>query len=122
MAEPELWYRLGSAQEQALLAKYRDSYQGLVIPAHILAWGRAWVTSLLNRLAKPFLIDPMTYVFSQTSNLIQGERGLKKSYDALLNLCGAEVSKLVRRSPLGPADLSNDTAGGTPLRLNLVSK
>lgn len=122
MAEPELWYRLGSAQEQALLTKYRDSYQGLVIPAHILAWGRAWVTSLLNRLAKPFLIDPMTYVFSQTSNLIQGERGLKKSYDALLNLCGAEVSKLVRRRPLRPADLIDDRGGGTSLLTDFVSK
>jgi hypothetical protein len=77
---------------------------------------------LLSRLAKPFLIDPMTYVFSQASNLIQGERGLRKSYDALLNLCGADVSKLVRRRPLRPTDLMDGRGGGTSLLTGFVSK
>ena len=122
MVAPELWYRLGSAQDQSVLEENKNTYRGFVVPAHILAWGRAWVTGLLTRTSKPFLIDPMTYIFSQSSDLIKGEKEVKKSYEALLKFYGNDFSKIVRRRPVRPSDFVDGAGGVTALLRTFVSK
>src|SRR5919201_114823 len=110
LARPELWYRIGSAQEQRALEAYKGAYTGLVVPAHILAWGRAWVTGLLSRVSKPFLVDPMTFIFAQGSDMIKGVKEVKKSYEKLLGLYGDSFWRIVERRPVRPTDFL-DTKG-----------
>jgi len=122
LVAPELWYRLGSAQDQHVLEANKNTYQGFVVPAHILAWGRSWVTGLLTRTAKPFLIDPMTYIFSQSSDLIKGEKEVKKSYEALLKFYGHNFSKIIQRRSVRSSDFVDKSGSATPLLKEFVSK
>ena len=105
-----------------MLESYKNTYQGLVVPAHILAWSRSWVTGLMTRTSKPFLIDPMTYIFCQNSDLIKGEKEVKKSYETLLKFYGSGFSKIVRRRPVRPLDLVDGDGSPTPLLRDFVSK
>jgi len=122
LAAPDLWIRLGSAQEQAALDSYKNTYHGLVVPAHILVWGRTWVTTLLSRLSKPFIVDPMTYIFSQNSELIEGEKEVKKSYGTLLQFYPRDFAKIVRRRPIRPTDFLGDGGNQTRLLRDFASR
>ena len=102
---PELWYRLGSAQEQGILQTMRPQHQGIVVPAHVFAYGRTWVSSFLGKIKKPFVIDPMTYVLALSREQITGDSGLKKSWDTLLGLYHEDVLKPLRRRPIRAADM-----------------
>ncbi len=102
---PELWYRLGSAQEQGILQTMKPQHQGIVVPAHVFAFGRTWVSHFLGRVKKPFAIDPMTYVLALPREQITGDSGLKKSWDSLLGLYDEDALKPLRRRPLRPADM-----------------
>ncbi len=61
---PWLFYRLGPTKEKGLFKRHRDTYDGVVIPAHIATYYNKFCSEFVGSLAKPYFIDPMTYVFA----------------------------------------------------------
>jgi len=108
-----LYYRLGVAAEKPPLVTRTDLYDGLVVNAHVGAWGQGWVSILLQQLGKPFIVDPYTYVFSHaTDSTLRPDGDLRKSFEELR----PSLPPILRRSldekrRIIPSDL-RDTDGG----------
>ncbi len=64
--DPKPWsfYRLGPTKEKELFKRHRDTYDGVVIPAHIASYYCAFCSEFVGSLGKPYFIDPMTYIFA----------------------------------------------------------
>ncbi len=64
--DPKPWsfYRLGPTKEKELFKRHRNTYDGVVIPAHIASYYCAFCSEFVGSLGKPYFIDPMTYIFA----------------------------------------------------------
>lgn len=64
--DPRPWsfYRLGPTKEKELFKRHRDTYDGVVIPAHIASYYNKFCSEFVGSLGKPYFIDPMTYIFA----------------------------------------------------------
>ncbi|TKJ41867.1 hypothetical protein CEE37_04675 [candidate division LCP-89 bacterium B3_LCP] len=62
--KPWSFYRLGPTKEKELFKRHRDTYDGVVIPAHIASYYSTFCAEFVGSLRKPYFIDPMTYIFS----------------------------------------------------------
>src|SRR6266498_3169943 len=62
---PWTFYRLGPTNEKGLFKRRRDTYDGVVVPAHIASYYVAFCSEFIGALGKPYFIDPVTYIFSQ---------------------------------------------------------
>lgn len=61
---PWLFYRLGPTKEKELFKRRRDTYDGVVIPAHIASYYCAFCAEFVGSLGKPYFIDPITFIFA----------------------------------------------------------
>jgi len=61
---PWLFYRLGLTREKEFFKRHRDTYDGVVIPAHIASYYHKFCAEFVGSLGKPYFIDPMTYIFA----------------------------------------------------------
>jgi len=61
---PWSFYRLGPTKEKELFKRHRDTYDGVVIPAHIASYYHKFCSEFVGSLGKPYFIDPMTYIFA----------------------------------------------------------
>lgn len=101
---PLLYYRLGSARDKEPLVTASPAVDGLVIGGNLFAWGRPWVSLFLQKMQKPFFVDPMTYVFAKDPSLIMRDGSIRKSYDALKDWLDWKVEGVAGRRPLRPQD------------------
>lgn len=62
--KPWSFYRLGPSKEKELFKRHRDTYDGVVIPAHIASYYNKFCSEFIGSLGKPYFIDPMTYIFA----------------------------------------------------------
>ena len=62
--KPWSFYRLGPAKEKEIFKRHRDTYDGVVVPAHIASYYYAFCSEFIGSLGKPYIIDPMTYIFA----------------------------------------------------------
>jgi len=84
-ARPTGWIRIGINAEKPILRDCNDLYDGIAIPAHVLALYRNSLSSSISRWDKPYFVDPMTYVFLRPRNIIMRPDGTgpKKSYERM---------------------------------------
>lgn len=68
---PWCFYRLGPTKEKELFKRRRDAYDGVIVPAHIASYYSAFCAEFIGSLQKPYLIDPMTYLFAGDPALLK---------------------------------------------------
>jgi len=132
--EPRPWsfYRLGPTKEKKLFKRHRDTYDGVVIPAHIASYYHKFCAEFVGSLGKPYFIDPMTYIFANDPALLRRfvkdkrtgrtkrdasgrkrkSEEIKRSYHKLIKHDYQEVVQLAvdANRPLSPSDLADDDA------------
>lgn len=80
--KPWSFYRLGPTKEKELFKRHRDTYDGVVIPAHIASYYNKFCCEFIGSLGKPYFIDPMTYIFAndpaQLKRFLKDKKGKTK--------------------------------------------
>ncbi len=128
--KPWSFYRLGPTKEKKLFKRHRNTYDGVVIPAHIASYYSAFCSEFIGSLGKPYFIDPMTYIFAndpaQLRRFVKGKDGrtkrdgmgrkkkgdIKRSYSKLIDEVYQGLVKVAvdANRPLVPDDFTNATA------------
>jgi len=127
---PWLFYRLGPAKEKELFKRHRNTYDGVVVPAHIASYYSKFCSEFIGSLGKPYFIDPLTYIFANnpsqikrfvkdrnTGRTAQDQFGnkkkgdVKRSYLKLVEMeYGGIVQKVVEQGrPINPRDFQKTT-------------
>jgi len=97
MESVKIYYRLNIAGEKDLLFDRKSRYFGVVVGAHIVVFGRNWISTFLKELDKPFFIDPVTYIFPSDLSYIRDKDGnLRKSYELLIERYGGVIKSAIR--------------------------
>lgn len=124
---PWSFYRLGPTKEKVLFKRHRTTYQGVIVPAHIASYYAAFCAEFIGSLSKPYLIDPMTYIFAndpmqlrrfvkdkekrRTARDRHGRKikgGIKRSYLRLIEKYQGVVKLAVEQGrPLTPRDFAD---------------
>jgi hypothetical protein len=101
-----LFYRLGTASEGKLFEEMRNYYYGIVINANIAAIYPNWIFSFIQKINKPFFIDPVTYVLTLDLESMKKNGVTKKSFEKLIKVYGSEISRIIleEKRPLLPTD------------------
>lgn len=60
-----LYIRFGVHKDREILKETRSSFQGMVVPAHILSHTTDATCAAIDYIDKPYFIDPMTYIFNR---------------------------------------------------------
>lgn len=60
-----LYIRFGVHKDRLVLKETRDSFKGIVLPAHILAHTSDATRAAVDFIDKPYFIDPMTYILTK---------------------------------------------------------
>lgn len=108
------YFRWSHSNDYSPLMKNRNTYHGVAIDAHMLATFGRQCMSDLARLAKPYFVDPHTYVFSNPREVGKGaikswNRSLVRSIDGVGNQ--RALGMRLRRGVLRPRDFGvGDTA------------
>ncbi len=80
--KPWSFYRLGPTKEKELFKRRRDTYDGVVVPAHIASYYSTFCSEFIGSLGKPYFIDPMTYIFAndpvQLKRFVKDKKGKTK--------------------------------------------
>lgn len=84
-----------------------EDVDGIIIGGHVFSWGKNWVSVFLQKLNKPFLIDPMTYVFAKDPSFILREGSMRKSYEGLVDWIDWKLSDIAGKRPLRPDDFED---------------
>jgi len=129
-SDPNPWsfYRLGPTKEKELFKRRKDTYDGVVIPAHIASYYYKFCSEFIGSLGKPYFIDPMTYIFAgdpallkrfvkdkTTGKTAKDRHGRKKKGDvkrSYAKLVEDEYGGLIQRvvsddRPLSPRDFDD---------------
>jgi hypothetical protein len=85
----ELWYRLNLFAEKQFFRK--EVADGLIVPAHLLAYYEIAMPELLRDCKLPFFIDPMSYVWGLNAPRSDGG-DLKKSFKKLAKKLDCELA------------------------------
>lgn len=62
---PLTYLRYGLARKKKFLRDVRNAYDGLALPANILLYQHKSTPSVVTMCEKPFIVDPMSYLFGQ---------------------------------------------------------
>ena len=62
---PLTFLRYGLAKKKKFLRDVRNAYDGLTLPANILLYQYKSTPSVVTMCRKPFIVDPMSYLFGQ---------------------------------------------------------
>lgn len=131
--DPRPWsfYRLGPTKEKELFKRHRNTYDGVVIPAHIASYYNKFCSEFVGSLGKPYFIDPMTYIFAndptQLRRFVKNKKtgrtetdpsgrkkkgDIKRSYSKLIEQDYQEMIKLAVNDnrPLMPRDFADADA------------
>lgn len=105
----KLFYRFNTGKEKKYLQNNQDKYYGIVISSHICRFYSDMVMTFLNKVEKPYFIDPVTYVFGLSSKVMKKDEGeLKKSYESLIEFYGKPFSDYLGETPIDPSGLSQE--------------
>ena len=128
---PWSFYRLGPTREKELFKRHRETYDGVVVPAHIASYYSAFCSEFVGSLGKPYFIDPMTCIFANdptqlkrfvkdkdTGRTVRDAHGRKKKGDvkrSFSKLIEQEYQGLVKVAvdddrPLVPRDFADAAA------------
>lgn len=88
MPEFRHWLRLGTHAEKDYLVKLRGKFDGLVLNANLVESTSSSLAIFAQSLAKPYLIDPITYSFALNPRLLlsqprQGPQQLRSTFASL---------------------------------------
>jgi len=100
----EIFYRLGSVGEKSLFKDMKKYYDGIIIGAHLLSLYSSSIPVFIQELEKPFLIDPMTYVFGRSFDLLTKNDELKKSFKKLIERFEKPISNILKNREFVPSD------------------
>jgi len=90
----EIWYRLNLFAEKRFFEK-ENLIDGIVVPAHLVAYYEIAMPVFLQELELPFLIDPVTYVWGIDRHFVMKEGRLKKSYAKLVSRLSCSGANLL---------------------------
>ena len=96
--KPWSFYRLGPTKEKELFKRGHDTYDGIVIPAHIASYYSAFCSEFIGSLRKPYFIDPMTYIFANDPSMLKRFIKDKKTKRTLRNRFGQKQKGDIKRS------------------------
>ena len=123
-----MFYRLGPAKEKELFKRRRNTYDGVVVPAHIASYYSKFCSEFIGSLGKPYFIDPLTYIFAYNPSHIKrfvkdkktgktardkfGKKkkgDVKRSYSKLVKIeYGGIIQKVVEQNrSINPKDLKD---------------
>lgn len=89
----ELWYRFNVFAERQFFEK-KNLIDGLIVPAHVVAYYEISFPEFLRESNLPFLIDPVSYVWDIEKRFITNDYGeLKKSYGKLVEKLDCKVGR-----------------------------
>lgn len=93
----KIYYRIGMAGEKGVLSheSLKKAFHGICFSANVACFGRTWVSQFINRLGKPFFIDPMSYAFQFPLQKISKRDKLKKSFSRLVEIYGEPIASVV---------------------------
>lgn len=95
----EIWYRLNTIGEKNLFLT-SSLMDGIVVPAHLLAFYDPSLSNIIKDTSLPFLIDPMTYVWERNPRNIRKPNGeLKKSYLKYIEKLDCVIGNNLRNVP-----------------------
>jgi hypothetical protein len=102
----ELWYRFNVFAERRF---FEDSrlIDGLVVPAHVIAYYEISFPQFLKEAGLPFIIDPISYVWDITHRFLEKDGELKKSYGKLVEKLGCKIGDLLGKHRLSRVSFSN---------------
>jgi hypothetical protein len=89
----ELWYRFNLFGEKQFFET--NLVDGMVVPAHLVAYYEIAIPEMLQEVELPFLIDPVTYVWNIHRHYICKEGELKKSYLKLVEKLDCKIAQLL---------------------------
>lgn len=90
-----LFYRIGIAKEGILFEEMTKYYYGVVINANLVTLYSKWIFSLLQKIKKPFFIDPVSYILALDLDNIKKEGILKKSFEKLIKIYGEKIENII---------------------------
>lgn len=113
---PWNFYRLGPSNEKNYFKRNKESYTGIIIPAHIASYYSKFCFELISEIGKPYFIDPMTYVFARNPDILRRyvkgknkrtlkddggnkKRGdIKSSYKKLADIYGGSIKEAIGKT------------------------
>ena len=107
----EIYYRIGMAGEKSVLShpSLEKAFHGICFSANVACFGRTWVSQFINRLGKPFFIDPISYVFQFPLQRISKGDALKMSFSRLVDSYGEPISSAVsNEQQIRSSDFNDD--------------
>lgn len=97
----ELWYRFNVFAEKQFFEN-KDLVDGMIIPAHVIAYYEMSFPEFIKSTNLPFIIDPVSYVWDIGGRFITNENGeLKKSYSKLVEKLDCKIGNLLGKYKLG---------------------
>jgi hypothetical protein len=104
---PELWYRFNVFAERQFFDN-TNLIDGIIVPAHVMAYYEVSFPQFLKECGLPFIIDPVSYVWDIRQRLIKNENGeLKKSYAKLVEKLNCKIGNLLGDYPLSNINFSD---------------
>jgi len=79
------YYRIGITNEGKLLADNPNTFHGIVIQGNFTALYKDWLATFLQKLKKPFFVDPRTEVFGLDLNNIKKDNDFRASFQKLID-------------------------------------
>lgn len=103
----ELWYRFNVFAEKEFFEK-SNLVDGLIVPAHVIAYYEVSFPQFLKEVHLPFLIDPVSYVWDINHRFIKNGNGeLKKSYSKLVEKLNCSMGNLLGKYQLSQSVVQN---------------
>lgn len=90
----ELWYRINLFAEKRFFKK-RKYIDGLIVPAHLIAYYEIAVPEFLKDLKLPFIVDPVTYLWELDPSIVYKGVDLKKSYSKFVEELDCKVASML---------------------------
>lgn len=114
-----IFLRLQLAEKKVLVA---GSNLGVYHGLHVSALLPTSVDQLVRDLGKPFVLDPMSYIFALPRRSLLGEtqEGLKPSIRALSERHAPSIGEIVARRSLEPSDLIDAPSLVTEIAQNVL--
>lgn len=108
------YYRIGITAEGSLLTANNDTFHGVLIGGNFAALYKNWLSTFLQKLRKPYFLDPRTEGLARDLTLIQKDGEFRSSFDKLINhfdtvAKNKYLSTRLKRGKLSPDDFIEST-------------
>jgi hypothetical protein len=123
LKKPVTFIKLGSLREKYILKVARQEYDGIFVSASTIETFRSSVPSFIRGLDKPFVIDPMTYVFALPLRSIMASKDskIKRAFVEMSIRYGTIVQREIGKSAINWQDFQNAPEIVEELTKNVLS-